>query len=77
MTRNVSGTSLTTFEPRTDGVFAWFSQRGAILRREQRDLPRHRYSACSSVSNEGHSRASNAAQALTGVGRRRLGRDAS
>jgi hypothetical protein len=46
MTRNVSGASLTIFEPRTVEVFAWFSQRGATLRREQRDQPRHRYRAC-------------------------------
>jgi hypothetical protein len=46
MTRNVSGASLTIFEPRTVEVFAWFSQRGATLRREQCDLPRYRYRAC-------------------------------
>jgi hypothetical protein len=46
MTRNVSGASLTLFEPRTVEVFAWFSQRGATLRREQCDPPRHRYRAC-------------------------------
>jgi hypothetical protein len=45
MTRDVSGASLTTFEPRAVGVFAWFSQRGATLRREQRDLPGYRYRA--------------------------------